>query len=88
MAYDRLRGHVLWQNASLEYRALSAPMGLDAQALVVDVEGYAHVLQLSNGEFLGRQKMPFKGTRLGSIRYQDNIFLLSLDGRLMRLGLK
>lgn len=88
MAYDRLRGHVLWQNASLEYRALSAPMVIDAQALVVDVEGYAHVLQLSNGEFLGRQKMPFKGTRLGSIRYQDNIFLLSLDGRLMRLGLK
>ena len=88
MAYDRLLGHVLWQNAALKYRGLSAPMALAAQTLVVDMEGYAHVLQLSNGEFLGRQKMPFKGTRLGSIRYQDNIFLLSLDGRLMRLGLK
>ena len=88
MAYDRLLGHVLWQNAALKYRGLSAPMALAAQTLVVDMEGYAHVLQLSNGEFLGRQKMPFKGARFGSIGYQDNIFLLSLDGRLMRLGLK
>ena len=88
LAYDRLRGHVLWQNTALKFRSLSAPMALADQALVVDAEGYAHVLQLSDGDFLSRQKMPVKGTRLGSKRYQDNIFLLSLDGRLTRLSLK
>ena len=88
LAYDRQGGHVLWQNSDLKYRALSAPMALANQVLVVDAEGYAHVLQLSDGNFLGRQKVAVKSARLGSQRYQDNIFLLSLDGRLTRLGLK
>jgi outer membrane protein assembly factor BamB len=88
LAYDRERGHVLWQNDALKHRSLTAPMGLANQALVVDTEGYAHVLQLSDGEFIGRQKLAIKGARIGSKSYQDNIFLLSLDGRLTRLGLK
>ena len=88
LAYDRERGHVLWQNVALKHRSLTAPMGLANQALVVDTEGYAHVLQLSDGEFIGRQKLAIKGARIGSKSYQDNIFLLSLDGRLTRLGLK
>ena len=88
LAYDRERGHVLWQNDALKHRSLTAPMGLANQALVVDTEGYAHVLQLSDGEFIGRQKMAIKGARIGSKSYQDNIFLLSLDGRLTHLGLK
>ena len=88
LAYDRERGHVLWQNDALKHRSLTAPMGLANQALVVDTEGYAHVLQLSDGEFIGRQKLAIKGARIGSKSYQDNIFILSLDGRLTRLGLK
>jgi outer membrane protein assembly factor BamB len=88
LAYDRERGHVLWQNDALKHRSLTAPMRLANQALVVDTEGYAHVLQLSDGEFIGRQKLAIKGAPIGSKSYQDNIFLLSLDGRLTRLGLK
>ena len=88
LAFDRERGHVLWQNDALKHRSLTSPMGLANQALVVDTEGYAHVLQLSDGEFIGRQKLAIKGARIGSKSYQDNIFLLSLDGRLTRLGLK
>jgi len=88
LAYDRERGHVLWQNDALKHRTLAAPMGLVNHALVIDAQGYAHVLQLSDGEFLGRQKMALKGASIGSKSYQDNIFLLSLDGRLTRLGLK
>ena len=88
LAYDRELGHVLWQNDALKHRTLAAPMGLAGNALVIDAQGYVHVLQLSDGEFLGRQKMALKGARIGSKSYQDNIFLLSLDGRLTRLGLK
>ncbi len=88
LAYDRQRGHVLWQNSDLKYRSLSAPMAFAGQALVIDAQGYAHVLQLSDGDFVGRQKMAVKSAQLGSQHYQDNIFLLSFDGRLMRLGLK
>ena len=88
LAYDRQVGHVLWQNDDLKYRLLSAPMALANQVLVVDGQGYAHMLKLSDGGFLGRQKMPIKGTRLGSKSYQDNIFLLSQDGRLTHLGLQ
>ena len=88
LAYDRKGGHVLWQNEALKHRSLATPMGMANQILVVDAQGYAHVLQLSNGEFLGRQKMAIKGSRIGSKSYQDNIFLLSQDGRLTRLGLK
>lgn len=88
LAYDRERGHVLWRNNTLQHRSLAAPMGLAKQTLVVDAQGYAHVLQLSDGELLGRQKMAVKGARIGSENYLDNIFLLSQDGHLTRLGLK
>ena len=87
-AYDREQGYVLWRNDALQYRSLAAPMGLAKHVLVVDAQGYAHVLQRSDGELLGRQKMAIKGARIGSQGYLDNIFLLSQDGRLMRLGLK
>jgi len=46
------------------------------------------VLQLKDGDFLGRQKLSIKDARIGSQSYQDTIFLLSQDGRLIRLGLK
>ena len=82
------RGHVLWQKVTLKHRLLLPLWRSLGQALVIDTQGYAHVLQLSNGEFVGRQKMALKGARIGSKSYQDNIFLLSLDGRLTRLGLK
>jgi len=88
LAYDRKLGHVLWQNDALKYRLLSTPMGLDDQVLVVDAQGYAHLLQLEDGEFLGRQKLGINGARISSKSYQDTIFLLSQDGRLTRLGLK
>ncbi len=88
LAYDQELGHVLWQSDALKHRILTAPMGLAGNALVIDTQGYAHVLKLSNGEVVGRQKMALKGARIGSKSYQDNIFLLSLDGRLTRLGLK
>ena len=88
VAYDKDLGLVLWQNDSLKHRSLSSPMGLDNQVLVVDAQGYAHVLQLKDGDFLGRQKLSIKDARIGSQSYQDTIFLLSQDGRLIRLGLK
>ncbi|MDC9720292.1 MAG: outer membrane protein assembly factor BamB [Gammaproteobacteria bacterium] len=88
LAYDKDQGHVLWQNAALQHRSLAAPMNLANQILVVDSEGYAHVLGLSDGGFLGRQQIGTKGANIGSVSVQDDIFLLSQDGRLTRLGLK
>jgi len=88
LAYDASLGHVLWQNNALKYRLLGSPMGLGGHAMVIDAQGYAHLLQLSDGAFLGRQKIGTQGARIGSQRYQNNIYILSQDGRLMRLGLK
>lgn len=88
LAYDRKLGHVLWQNDALKHRSLSSPMELANQVLVVDSKGYGHLLQLNDGEFLGRQKLGITGARIGSKNYQGTIFLLSQDGLLTRLGLK
>jgi len=88
LAYDRIEGHVLWQNNALKHRLLSAAMSLDNQALVIDAQGYAHLLQLTDGAFLGRKKIGTLGARVGSKSYQNNIYILSQDGRLTRIGLK
>ncbi|HCH32149.1 MAG TPA: outer membrane protein assembly factor BamB [Oceanospirillaceae bacterium] len=88
LAYDRIEGHVLWQNDSLKHRLLSSAMSLDNQALVIDAQGYAHLLQLTDGAFLGRKKIGTLGARVGSKSYQNNIYILSQDGRLTRIGLK
>ncbi len=88
LAYDRIEGHLLWQNDSLKNRLLSSAMSLDNQALVIDAQGYAHLLQLTDGAFLGRKKIGTLGARVGSKSYQNNIYILSQDGRLTRIGLK
>ncbi len=88
LAYDRMEGHVLWHNDSLKYRLLSSAMSLGNEALVVDAQGYSHLLQLTDGAFLGRNKIGTLGARVGSKSYQNNIYILSQDGRLTRIGLK
>jgi len=87
LAYDRKQGHVLWQNDALKHRLLSSPMNLSGYGLVVDAQGYAHLLQLSDGALVGREKIGSKGPRIGAKRAQNNVYLLSQDGRLTRLGL-
>ena len=88
LAYDAKQGYVLWQNETLKYRGLSAPMELDSKVLVLDASGHAHLLNLDDGAIIGRKKLGISGPQVGSLGYQDAIFLLSLDGDLIRLGLK
>ena len=53
-AFDRNTGASVWRQDKLKYRNLSAPVALPLGLVVGDAEGFLHVLDRDNGEFISR----------------------------------
>jgi len=53
-ALDRTTGRSVWRQDKLQYRRLSAPLPLEREVVVGDVEGYVHFLARETGAFVGR----------------------------------
>ena len=57
-ALDRQSGTTAWTQDDLNARPLSSPALVDDRYVVVgDFAGYVHVLDIDNGEFVGRRKL-------------------------------
>ena len=53
-ALDKGTGASVWRQDKLKYRNLSAPVALPLGLVVGDAEGFLHVLDRDNGEFISR----------------------------------
>jgi outer membrane protein assembly factor BamB len=51
---DRSSGQLLWEQAGLLRRGVSAPVVIGERVLVGDADGYLHILDAATGEFTGR----------------------------------
>jgi outer membrane protein assembly factor BamB len=56
-AFDRGTGASVWRQDKLKYRNLSAPVALPLGLVVGDAEGFLHVLDRDNGEFISRMNV-------------------------------
>lgn len=56
-AFDRGTGASVWRQDKLKYRNLSAPVALPMGLVVGDAEGFLHVLDRDNGEFISRMNV-------------------------------
>ena len=85
-AFGVATGAILWEQNELKLRKLTSPVSINNYLAVGDFEGYVHLLDIKNGDFLGRKKISRKPIlELSSERN----FLLAVDesGKLFKLSL-
>lgn len=85
---DKYSGAALWSQPALARRELTGTAVLGDYAVVGDLEGYLHLMRLSDGEFAGRIK--HSGERLLAAPKVINGVLLvqDVDGKLAAYGLR
>ena len=53
-AYDKESGRAVWRQDKLANRQLTAPLSLGKYVVVVDIEGYVHLISSEDGSFAAR----------------------------------
>jgi len=86
-AFGVATGAILWEQNDLKLRKLTSPVSIRNYIAVGDLEGYVHLLDIKNGDFLGRKKIS-RNPILELISERN--FLLAVDesGKLFKLSLK
>jgi outer membrane protein assembly factor BamB len=82
LALDQRTGNIRWENETLTYRELSAPVSFGSYIAVADFEGYVHILSQVDGEFVARKKLGSKGVRAPILSSDDIIYVLGNKGKL------
>ncbi|MBP6345627.1 outer membrane protein assembly factor BamB [Neisseriaceae bacterium CLB008] len=85
-AFNRADGESVWQNDSLKNRRISAPILLKNGLVVVDFEGYAHIMDPLSGAFIGRTKLPVGALTAQPLRLNGMTLLQGASGKLMLVG--
>ncbi|MBP6562228.1 MAG: outer membrane protein assembly factor BamB [Neisseriaceae bacterium] len=85
-AFNRADGKPVWQNEELKNRRISAPILLKNGLVVVDFEGYAHILDPLTGAFIGRTKLPVGALTAQPQRLDGMTLLQGASGKLMLVG--
>ena len=82
-ALDRLSGETLWEQDSLEFRALTGPSLAGENLLVVgDIQGYLHWLDRRDGQFVGRNKVSSSPLLATPQVYREILYAYSSDGKI------
>lgn len=85
-AFNRADGQVVWQNEDLKNRRISAPILLKNGLVVVDFEGYAHIMDPLSGAFIGRTKLSVGALTAQPLRLNGMTLLQGASGKLMLVG--
>tara|TARA_B100000287_G_scaffold314446_1_gene297906 strand:- start:2 stop:1123 length:1122 start_codon:yes stop_codon:yes gene_type:complete len=85
-AFGIATGAILWEQNDLKLRKLTSPVSIRNLVAVGDLEGYVHLLDAKNGDFLGRKKISRKPIlELASER--DYLLAVDESGKLFKLSL-
>ncbi|MGL6070469.1 outer membrane protein assembly factor BamB [Craterilacuibacter sp.] len=85
-AFDIETGRNLWKNDALRYRDVSGPVMLGKNILVLDGEGYAHLLASEDGRLVGRTRTGAEGTLSQPVLLGDAAYVQARNGRLVVLN--
>jgi outer membrane protein assembly factor BamB len=86
VAYNAINGDIVWTNDLLDLRNLGAPAVYKDYVLVIDEDDYLHILNQSDGSFVGRLK-PSGDDFVSPIKVDGGRFyVLSGDGTLSAYG--
>ncbi len=86
-AFDIESGRNLWKQDGFRYRNVTAPVKLGNQLLVLDGEGYAHLLSPLDGHMVGRSRLDVSGTMSRPLVLGDTAYVFGNNGTLAALTL-
>ncbi|TDR77772.1 outer membrane protein assembly factor BamB [Paludibacterium purpuratum] len=87
LAYDRQTGRNVWKQDALKYRGVSGPAMLGRFVLVVDAQGYAHLLSNESGSIVGRVGIGTDGQTAQPVSLGTSALVKGSNGRLAMLSL-
>ncbi|NWK76747.1 outer membrane protein assembly factor BamB [Aquitalea sp. LB_tupeE] len=87
-AYDRTTGRNLWKTDALKFRNVSGPAMLGRFVLVIDGEGYGHLLSNENGSLVGRVKLGSEGIVAQPLSLGSSALVQAASGRLTLLSIE
>ena len=82
-AYMRTGQGLRWTQDALAYRELSRPTPVGGYVAVADVEGYLHILSVTDGTFVGRIKVDSAGVRADMQSVDNVIYVFGNSGDLV-----
>lgn len=82
IALKMATGRRFWENRQLGYRRVTAPVVLGDNVVVADGEGYLHLLNASDGTFVGRERIGGDGVRNPMLSDGETLYVLTNSGRL------
>jgi outer membrane protein assembly factor BamB len=86
-AFGQENGNILWKQDKLKYRFLTAPTVQDDNVMVLDFEGYLHILSTIDGEIIGRKQFDSDGYLLPVIQNDEELFLYGNSGSIRSIKL-
>ena len=79
---------VVWQNAELQYRDLTAPKAISNYVAIADFEGYLHLVSQIDGRIVGRTLIDNDGIRSNLIDDDGKLIVYGNSGSLVSLTIE
>jgi len=83
VAYNSTTGEQLWSNEKMLRRGLNGPQVFGDYVAVVDLKGYMHVVNQSDGEFVARTRIDRKGARAPMLTDGETLYVYTNRGKLI-----
>jgi outer membrane protein assembly factor BamB len=88
-ALDVRTGASSWKQDKLLYRGVGQPLAVGNQYVAVaDEQGWVHVLDRADGQFVGRLQVDSDGISAPLVKYADSVIAQSRDGDLYMLSVR
>jgi outer membrane protein assembly factor BamB len=81
-AFDKGTGANIWKSEALKYRWVTGAAVQGDYAVVGDVEGYVHWLQIGDGALAGRERLSKKAIRAQPLVVGDIIYVEDVKGHI------
>lgn len=80
VAWERANGNPVWNNTTLRYRGLGAPLVAGNQVLVGDAQGYVHVLARQSGALVNRVATDGAPIRVAPVLAGNSVIVVGSKG--------
>jgi outer membrane protein assembly factor BamB len=81
-AFQAGNGQSVWSNDQLFLRRLTGPVKLSGTIATADAEGYLHLLDPSDGRFVGREKIDGNGVSTPMLSVGESLIIQSNNGKI------
>lgn len=87
ISYNAFSRAESWRIDTLSWRRLTTPFTYEDLVVVGDFEGYLHLVQQADGEFVGRVQVDNDGVRVAPQNFEDLLIVYGNGGRLVAYSL-